>query len=185
MKRPIFFTLAMLIGTIPLAYSLTQVPRDYPKQDSPLPRLAKNEDHLMGIVTAIYQNDVVLLANDPARHEVLLKDVKVNSAAKERVKTSAANPLTLASTTTAVGEILRANPKEAVETTAAAFSLLGPQGLNVSPQSQVSVAASAIHAINGKGSNYLDNLAIVIGLAVERLPQEKIAPTIRQLRSLA
>ncbi|MFV0416545.1 MAG: hypothetical protein ACK5NG_09290 [Chthoniobacterales bacterium] len=185
MKRPFFYILSMLIGTVPIAYSLTQVPRNYPKQDSPPPQLAKNEDQLMGIVTAIYQNDVVLLANDPKRHEVLLKDIKVKSDSKEQVRLDAGTPPTLASTTAAVGKILRANPKQAIDTTAAAFSLLGPSGLNVSPQSQVSVAASAIQSINGKGSNYLDNLAIIIGLAVERLPEKKIASTIRQLRSLA
>jgi hypothetical protein len=167
-------------------FALTQVPKDYPEQDeqSGSGEIAPTNDQLARLV-AIYQNNVALLATDPEQHEIKVQEVEVDQAVVEEVRRLAGDPLTLEGLVRAVAQILRETPERAVPVTAAALFLAGPNGLDLPGQSQVAIVARAIQTINGRGPNHTEDIAILIGFAVQRVPAEERNDVLRQLRSLA
>jgi len=169
-----------LLLTVSPGLGLTRVPKDYPAGNSNA--TVSGQQNLSSLV-AIYQNDIALLATDPEQHEVSQEKVEVDQSIVSEISRLAGQPPTLASISEAVREILQNNPERAVPVTAAALSLLS--SLNVPPEAQVAVIATAIQTVNGRAPRHAEDIAILIGFAVQIVDREQRNDVLRQLRNLA
>lgn len=171
--------LAIGLGLAPNSHALTKVPRDYPDQSSEKP--ANSQD--LPATVAVYQNDIVLVATNPDTHEIQSKKLAVDPAVLKAIREKAGIPLKLEALIAALQSFIRENPNAAIPATVAAFLLAQNAGLEGSPESSLVIAA--IQALDGRTASYADDVATLIGFAVESSPVENQPEVLRQLRSLA
>lgn len=171
--------LAIGLGITANSQAMTRVPRDYPQQDTNKP--AANSNDLSSTV-AIYQNNVVLVATSPENHEVQAKKLTVDPKVLQALRDAAGENPTLESLIAALQSFIKQNPNAAIPATFAAFSLA--QSLNL-VNAQTSLVIAAIQALDGRTASYTDDVATLIGFAVETASEDKRSDVLRQLRNLA